>query len=38
VPFKVALTPQLVAHLRAEHVAAAAETEHTISDLSFISI
>jgi hypothetical protein len=38
VPFKVALTPQLVAHLRAEHVAAAAETKHTVSDPSFISI
>jgi hypothetical protein len=33
VPFKVALTPQLVAHLRAEHVAA--ETQHTVSDLSY---
>jgi hypothetical protein len=34
-PFKVALTPQLTAHLRAEHVAAAAEAEHTVSDLSY---
>ena len=36
VPFKVALTPQLVAHLRAEHVVVA-ETEHTVSDLSYAS-
>jgi hypothetical protein len=35
VPFKVALTPQLAAHLRAERVAAAAETEHIVSDLSY---
>jgi hypothetical protein len=35
VPFKVALTPQLAAHLRAEHVAAAAEPKHTVSDLSY---
>jgi hypothetical protein len=32
-PFKVLLTPQLAAHLRAEHVAVAAE--HTVSDLSY---
>jgi len=35
VPFKVALTPQLAAHLRAEQVAAAAEPEHAVSDLSY---
>jgi hypothetical protein len=35
VPFKVALTPQLAARLRAEQVAVAAETEHTVSDLSY---
>ena len=35
VPFKVVLTPQLAAHLRAEQVAAAVQTEHTVSDLSY---
>jgi hypothetical protein len=34
-PFKVALTPQLTTHLRAEQVAAAAEAEHIVSDLSY---
>ena len=35
VPFKVALTPQLVAHLRAEQIAVATDTGHTVSDLSY---
>jgi hypothetical protein len=35
VPFKVVLTPQLAAHLRAEHVAASAQPEHTVADLSY---
>ena len=35
VPFKVALTPHLAAHLRAEYVAAAAAPEHIVSDLSY---
>jgi len=35
VPFKVVLTPQRAAHLRAEQVAAAVQTEHIVSDLSY---
>jgi hypothetical protein len=35
VPFKVALTPQLIAHLRAEEIAVATDTGHTVSDLSY---
>jgi hypothetical protein len=34
VPFKVALTPEVVARLRAENVAAA-QVEQTVSDLSY---
>jgi len=33
-PFKVALTPELVAYLQAENVAAV-QVEHTVADLSY---
>jgi hypothetical protein len=35
VPFKVELVPSLVSYLRAQHVAIADQTEHTVSDLSY---
>jgi hypothetical protein len=35
VPFKVELTPLLIKHLRAQHVVAAAQVEHIVSDLSY---
>ncbi len=35
VPFKVRLTPELTEYLGVPHVAAAAEAEHTVSDLSY---
>jgi hypothetical protein len=34
-PFKVELTPHLIAHLRARDVAAADHSEHIVSDLSY---
>jgi hypothetical protein len=35
VPFKVELVPSLVSYLRAQHVAIADQTEHTVSDVSY---
>jgi hypothetical protein len=35
VPFKVELVPSLINYLRGQHVAAAEETEHIVSDLSY---
>jgi hypothetical protein len=35
VPFKVELVPSLVSYLRAQHLAIADQTEHTVSDLSY---
>jgi hypothetical protein len=35
VPFKVALTPWLIAHLRAEHADIADASEHIVRDLSY---
>ena len=34
-PFKVALTPEVVFHLRSKQVAAAVEAEQTVADLSY---
>jgi hypothetical protein len=36
VPFKVELVPSLVSYLRAQHVAIADQTEHTVSDVSYV--
>jgi len=36
VPFKVALTPEVVLHLRGKQVAAAVEAEQTVADLSYV--
>jgi hypothetical protein len=35
VPFKIKLVPSLVDYLRAQHLAIAEQTEHTVSDLSY---
>jgi hypothetical protein len=35
VPFKVELVPSLVNYLRAQHLAIADQTAHTVSDLSY---